>query len=194
MRFVYAGPSIFLQGHSFREYRLPDVNRNSATVFISPGLFVPSIRSLIPSGAHRAFCMSTRIGVPERRHRKFFIDDGAPPARTNQRVHSFRIFGRDESLAGGHHAGVRAVRVGRKAVSFTAKVRVTGQLFWAAIDGETYRDAHRLEEGKRYSGHLFQSVVTEPNLVAYTEARWATFAAVELEDWPGDIRLIHVRA
>ena len=29
--------------------------------------------------------------------------------------------------------------------------------------------------------------------VVYTEARWATLTAAELEDWPGDIRLIHVR-
>jgi len=78
-------------------------------------------------------------------------------------------------------------------VSFTTKVLSTGQLFWAAIDAETFRDAHRLEDGKRYSGHLFQSVLTEHNRVVYTEATWATFPAGELEDWPGDIRLLHVR-
>ncbi len=79
------------------------------------------------------------------------------------------------------------------AVSFTAKLRSTGQLFGRPVDAETFRDAHRLEDGKRYSGHLFQSVLTEPNHVVYTEANWATLAAGELEDWPGDIRLIHVR-
>lgn len=78
-------------------------------------------------------------------------------------------------------------------MSFTTKLRSTGQLFGAAVDADTYRDAYRLEDGKRYSGHLFDSVVTEPERVVYTEARWATFTATELEDWPGDIRLIHVR-
>jgi len=78
-------------------------------------------------------------------------------------------------------------------VSFTSKLRSTGQLFWAAVDADTFRDVHKLEDGKRYSGHLFESVLTEPDRVVYTEARWATFAAQELEDWPGDIRLIHLR-
>ena len=78
-------------------------------------------------------------------------------------------------------------------MSFTAKLRASGQLFWAAVDADTFRDAHQLEDGKRYSGHLFESVLTEPDRVVYTEARWATLTAAELEDWPGDIRLIHVR-
>jgi hypothetical protein len=78
-------------------------------------------------------------------------------------------------------------------VSFTARLRATGQLFWGAVDAETFRDAHKLEDGRRYSGHLFESVLTERERVVYTEARWATFTAQELEDWPGDIRLIHIR-
>ena len=78
-------------------------------------------------------------------------------------------------------------------MSFTSKLRTTGQLFWAAIDADNFRDAHKLEDGKRYSGHLFESVLTQPDRVVYNEARWATFAAKDLEDWPGDIRLIHIR-
>jgi hypothetical protein len=78
-------------------------------------------------------------------------------------------------------------------VSFTARLRATGQLFWAAVDADTFRDALKFEDGKRYSGHLFESVLTELDRVVYTEARWATFTAQELEDWPGNIRLIHIR-
>ena len=81
----------------------------------------------------------------------------------------------------------------KRAVSFTSKLRATGQLFWAGVDADNFRDVHKLEDGKRYSGHLFESVLTEPDRIVYTKARWATFAAKELEDWPGDIRLIHIR-
>jgi len=77
-------------------------------------------------------------------------------------------------------------------MSFTAKVRSTGQLFWAATVDGLSRDAHRLEPGKEYSGHLFDAVRTQPDRVEYTEAKWATFKSGELDDWPGDIRLVHL--
>jgi len=77
-------------------------------------------------------------------------------------------------------------------MSFTAKVRSTGQLFWVATEEGPTRDAHLLEPGKQYAGHLFDAVRTQPDRVEYTETKWATFAADDLEDWPGDIRLVHI--
>lgn len=82
-------------------------------------------------------------------------------------------------------------------MSITTKVRKTGQLFqatneWEEPDGILGRDAHRLEQGKRYAGHLFDAyVVPGATVIEFSKAEWATFAADELEELNFDS--LHVR-
>ncbi len=84
-------------------------------------------------------------------------------------------------------------------MSFTAIVKKTGQLFDATNEvgpgGGLGRDAHDLQQGKSYMGHLFDAYPTpESTTVTFSNAEWAVFRAEELEkfDVPR-IRLIPVR-
>jgi len=75
-------------------------------------------------------------------------------------------------------------------MSFTAKVKATGQLFQATTvfgtDGTLGRDAYELHNGESYAGHLFVGPqVSESAELAefeFTKADWATFKAEELEN------------
>jgi hypothetical protein len=83
-------------------------------------------------------------------------------------------------------------------MSFTAKVKKTGQVFnatneWGA-DGFLGRDAHELLDGKLYGGHLFHTheLSESADLVelVFTGIEWRTFKAEELQEFAaGRIRL-----
>jgi hypothetical protein len=74
-------------------------------------------------------------------------------------------------------------------MSFTAKVKKTGQVFQATNEWDEGliigRDAHQLTPGKAYGGHLFHTheLKESPDLVelVYSGVEWATFRANELE-------------
>lgn len=74
-------------------------------------------------------------------------------------------------------------------MSFTAKVKKTGQVFQATNEWDEGliigRDAHQLSHGKAYGGHLFHThqLTESADLVelVYNRVEWATFRAEELE-------------
>jgi hypothetical protein len=71
-------------------------------------------------------------------------------------------------------------------MSFSAIVKSTGQFFDATNEvgpnGGLGRDAHELEPGKSYMGHLFDAYPTaERTTVTYSKAEWAAFPAEDLE-------------
>jgi hypothetical protein len=73
-------------------------------------------------------------------------------------------------------------------MSFTAIVKKTGQLFdatnEAGANGGLGTDAHRLEPGKSYMGHLFDAYPTpDSTTVTFSRAEWATFHADELREF-----------
>jgi hypothetical protein len=76
-------------------------------------------------------------------------------------------------------------------MSFTAKVKKTGQVFNATNewekDGSFGRDAHELIDGKVYGGHLFHTheIKESPDLVELTFSgiEWATLKAEELQNF-----------
>jgi len=76
-------------------------------------------------------------------------------------------------------------------MSFTAKVKKTGQVFNATneweIDGSFGRVAHGLVDGKLYGGHLFHTheLKESTDLVelVFTGIEWATFKAEELQEF-----------
>lgn len=72
---------------------------------------------------------------------------------------------------------------------FTARVKADGRFFMGAIEIPAYRDVHKLEPGKRYQGHVLDSMPTETQYVEFNRATWAEFSSEELEDLPGDYRL-----
>jgi hypothetical protein len=79
----------------------------------------------------------------------------------------------------------------RGGVMFTAKVKVDGRFFIGAIEVAAHRDAYALESGKRYQGHVLDSVPTHTHYVELNNATWEEFNSEELEDLPGDFRLSH---
>ena len=81
-------------------------------------------------------------------------------------------------------------------MSFTAKVKKTGQLFQATNemgrDGALGKDAHTLEKGKSYAGHLFlDSQPRNSPWVEFSGATWGVFREDELENFPVSLRLVH---
>jgi hypothetical protein len=79
------------------------------------------------------------------------------------------------------------VRQYNQRMSFTATVKKTGQLFDATNEvspsGGLGRDAHQLENGKSYMGHLFDAYPTpESTMVTFSKAEWAVFQADELQE------------
>jgi hypothetical protein len=80
----------------------------------------------------------------------------------------------------------------------TTKVKADGRFFMASIDrgtdGQQFRDAHPpLEKGKVYWGHLFDgSMVGQSPWVEYGTAEGAIFKGDELEELPGEFRLVMV--
>jgi hypothetical protein len=84
-------------------------------------------------------------------------------------------------------------------VSFTTKVKKTGELFHATTDLGTdksiYQDAHSpLEPAKIYAGHLF--VDARPGnspWVEFSEAQWAVFRGDELDEFYAELRLVPFR-
>ena len=76
---------------------------------------------------------------------------------------------------------------------FTAKVISDGRLFMAQIEEGTSRDALNLEKGKTYYGLVFDSGPTQTQYVEYSEAKPALFKGIDLENTPGDFRLILLR-
>jgi hypothetical protein len=75
---------------------------------------------------------------------------------------------------------------------FTARVIADGRFFMGDTDTETGRDAHKLEAGKTYAGNVLDSMPTETQYIEFSRASRATFRSSELEELPGDFRLIHV--
>lgn len=83
-------------------------------------------------------------------------------------------------------------------VSFTTKVKKTGQLFDATTDlgtnGELYRDAQSpLQQDRLYAGHLFDAYPGNSPWVEFSKAEWASFRGDELEEFAASLRLIPVR-
>jgi len=72
---------------------------------------------------------------------------------------------------------------------FTARIKADGRFFIGAIEVPAQRDAHKLEPGKRYQGHVLDSMPTQTQYVEFNHATWGEFSSVELEDLPGDFRL-----
>jgi hypothetical protein len=73
-------------------------------------------------------------------------------------------------------------------MSFSAIVKKTGQFFDATNEvgptGGIGRDAHDLEPGKSYMGHLFDAYPTpESTTVRFSKAEWAIFPADELREF-----------
>lgn len=82
-------------------------------------------------------------------------------------------------------------------MSFTTKVKETGQLFDATTDlgtdGELYRDAHSpLQQDRLYAGHLFDAYPVNSPWVEFSEAKWATFRGSQLEEFGVSLRLVPV--
>jgi hypothetical protein len=81
----------------------------------------------------------------------------------------------------------------------TTKVKADGRLFLASVDrgsdGTDFRDAlSPLERDKMYWGHLFEgSLVGQTQYVEYSEVESAEFKGDELEELPGDFRLVPFR-
>lgn len=79
----------------------------------------------------------------------------------------------------------------------TTKVRSDGRFFLASIDkgmdGQGFRDAHPpLEKNHVYWGHfLADSVVGESPWIEYSARESAEFRGDELEELPGEFRLIN---
>lgn len=83
-------------------------------------------------------------------------------------------------------------------MSFTAKIKKTGQVFnatneWDA-DGFFGRDAYELLDGKLYGGHLFHTHQLRESAdiveLVFTGIEWATFKAEELQEFAAErIRL-----
>lgn len=73
---------------------------------------------------------------------------------------------------------------------FTARVKADGRFFIASIVVPVNRDAHKLEPGKQYQGHVLDSMPTQTHYVEFSKATWETFSSAELEELPGDYRLI----
>jgi len=72
-------------------------------------------------------------------------------------------------------------------MSITTKVKKTGRVFQATNEWEPDnplgRDAHKLEKGKSYAGHLFDAILVPGATAAeFSKVEWATFAAEELEE------------
>ena len=76
---------------------------------------------------------------------------------------------------------------------FTARVKADSRFFMGDTDIETGRDAHKLEAGKTYSGNVIDSMPTETHYIEFSRAKRATFRSDELEELPGNYRLIPVR-
>jgi hypothetical protein len=76
---------------------------------------------------------------------------------------------------------------------FTARVIADGQFFMGDTDVATGRDAHRLEAGKTYAGNVLDSIPTETQFVEFSKASRATFHSSQLEELPGEYRLVPVR-
>jgi hypothetical protein len=83
-------------------------------------------------------------------------------------------------------------------MSFTTKVKSTGQLFDAT--GETGEDGilhdatPPLRSGTKYSGHLLEGAYPGNSpWVEFSTAVWAVFEGDELEEWPVEMRLVPFR-
>jgi hypothetical protein len=80
----------------------------------------------------------------------------------------------------------------------TAKVKADGRFFMASIDrgvdGSDFRDPlPPLNNSKFYWGHLFEgSMVGQSPWVEYSSAEGAVFKGDELEELPGEFRLVKV--
>ena len=86
-------------------------------------------------------------------------------------------------------------------MSFTAKVKKTGQVFNATNEwdegGVFGRDAHEINQGKAYGGHLFHTyqINETPEMIelVFTKIEWATFKAEELEEFAVNRIRLHPR-
>ena len=86
-------------------------------------------------------------------------------------------------------------------MSFTARVKTTGQLFDVTTDlganQSLYRDAHLpLQERTIYAGHLFDAYpASGSDCVEFSKAECAVFRGDELQEFPvTQLRLVRARA
>ncbi len=88
-------------------------------------------------------------------------------------------------------------------MSFTAKIKATGEFFQATTDlgaaKDVYRDAHLpILPDTYYLGHLFTGTQIEPiqdlglTKIQYKTVTSGTFRGIELEYLPEEIRLLPV--
>jgi hypothetical protein len=80
-----------------------------------------------------------------------------------------------------------------------AKVKATQQMFLVGIDmgtdaNPTWRDpASPLQNERWYAGNLLDGEVGETHYVQYSVVEWRRFKGDELEEVPGDHRLLPIR-
>jgi hypothetical protein len=76
---------------------------------------------------------------------------------------------------------------------FTAKVKADGRFFLGSIEllpDDEERTALNLQPGKRYKGLVFDSMPTLTHYVEFNKCSLGEFSSKELEDLPGDYRLL----
>lgn len=84
-------------------------------------------------------------------------------------------------------------------MSFTTKVKKTGELFDATTDlgpdRSIYRDAHSpLDPNTTYAGHLFVGAYPGNSpFVEFAEAEFTVFRGDELEEFYAELRLVPLR-
>ncbi len=81
----------------------------------------------------------------------------------------------------------------------TAKVKATRQMFLVGIDmgtdaDPTWRDpVEPLQKDRWYAGNLLDGEVGQTHCVEYGVVEWGKFKGDELEELPGDYRLLNLR-
>jgi hypothetical protein len=80
-------------------------------------------------------------------------------------------------------------------MSFLTTIRATGELFDATTDlgadKKNYRDAHLPLKGPTfYAGHHLVGSVPNPGIVQFDKAEYAVFRGDDLEEYPGEVRLL----
>lgn len=83
-------------------------------------------------------------------------------------------------------------------MSFTTKVKATGQLFNVTTEvgknHDMYRDAHApLRTDTVYAGHLIDAYPGSSPFIEFSTADWAVFGGEELEEFYTDLRLLPIR-
>ena len=82
-------------------------------------------------------------------------------------------------------------------MSFTAKVKKTGQLFLAGgetgPDGILYDAFIPIRPDLKYSGNLIDRIPGNLPWVEFSTAEWAVFDSDEIEEFPVELRFLQLR-